>query len=66
MVGSGREIRDGGDLCMLMADPSMLFFDRSQHSIVRQLSSNLKYIKKKKKKLLLLNIRKIISMRKSL
>ena len=41
-VGSGREIRNGGDLCMLMADSSMLLFDRSQHGIVRQLPSNLK------------------------
>jgi len=42
VVGSGREIQDGRDLCILMADPSMLLFDRSQYSIVRQLSSNLK------------------------
>ena len=62
-VGSGREIWDGGDLCMLMADPSMLLLDRSQHSIIRQLSSNLKWILKN---LLPLNTHKVISIRKSL
>ena len=37
-VGGRREVQEGGDICIPMADP--LMYCRSQHKIVKQLSAN--------------------------
>ena len=38
-VAGGREAEEGGAICILLID-FMLLYDRNQHNIVNQLSSN--------------------------
>ena len=39
--GGGREVQEGGDICVSMADSStFMMFGRNQHNTIKQLSSN--------------------------
>ena len=37
--GDGREVQEGGDICILSAELTVLY-SRNQHDIIKQLSSN--------------------------